>query len=183
MSEKRYPKDLQDIFQATRADLEVQLAESENHVTSANAKSFDVVLSALADTHNLVGGFVTEKSAILEKSAKNGKMALENLNKSIQNISSLQAKMNGVDKSKDLLSFKQTLAKELEVEVGNCFRKNISALSFKWYSFPSTAVQVEREILKLKTTRKPILLFIEKLFPKQSQKTRQALDRKNARRV
>lgn len=118
MSEKRYPKDLQDIFQATRADLEVQLAESENYVTSANAKSFDVVLFALADTQNLVGGFVTEKSALLEKSSTNGKLALENLNKSIQNISSLQARMNGIDKSKDLLSYKQILAKELEAEVG-----------------------------------------------------------------
>eukprot|EP01032_Pedospumella_encystans_P017613 gene17613-20066_t len=123
MSEKRYPKDLQDIFQATRADLEVQLAESENYVTSANAKSFGVVLSALADTQNLVGGFITDKSALLEKSSTNGKVALENLNKSIQNISSLQARMNGVDKSKDLLSYKQTLAKELEAELSKLNEK------------------------------------------------------------
>lgn len=117
MSDKRYPKDLQDIFQSTRSDLEVQLAESENYVTAANAKSYDVVLSALADTHNLVGEFVTEKSATLEKSAANGRASMEGLAKSIQNISGLQARMNGVDKSKNLISFKQSLARDLESEV------------------------------------------------------------------
>lgn len=148
MSEKRYPKDLQDIFQSTRADLEVQLAESENYVTSTNSKSYDVVLSALADTRSLVGGFVTEKAMVLEKSAVNGKAAMETLSKSIQIISALQSRMNGVDKSKDLISFKQSLSRELEAEVPfNLIF--IHGCSLYRFQFQITVVQDERENLKI----------------------------------
>lgn len=117
MTEKRYPKDLQDIFQATRADLEVQLAESENFAASANSQSFEAVLTTVSDTQNLVGGFVNEKSTILENAAVYGKASVDTLSKIIHNISSLQARMNGIDKSKDLLAFKKSLAKELDSEV------------------------------------------------------------------
>lgn len=117
MTDKRYPKDLQDIFQATRSDMEVQLADAENFVLATNSKSFDVVLAAVTDTTNLVGGFVNDKSSIIEKSAKNGKVAVDNLAKAIQSINSLQTKLHGTDKSKELIVHKQHIAKELEAEV------------------------------------------------------------------
>jgi len=122
MSEKRYPKDLQDIFQTTRADLEVQLAESENFVLSTNSKAFDTAQNAVMDTQNLVGDFVKEKASILDKASTNGKSSVESLSKTIQNISSLQARMSGFDKSKDLVAFKQSIAKEFEAEVCTAHR-------------------------------------------------------------
>ena len=121
MSEKRYPKDLQVIFQTTRADLEVQLAESENFVLSTNSKAFDTAQNAVMDTQNLVGGFVKEKAVILDKSSANGKSSVESLKKTIQNISNLQARMSGFDKSKDLITFKESIIKDFDAEVMNIY--------------------------------------------------------------
>lgn len=117
MTEKRYPKDLQEIFQATRADLEVQLAESANFVLATNSKAFDAALIAVTETQSLVGGFVKEKSNVLDKASASGKSSAESLLKTMNNISSLQNRMSGIDKSKDLIAFKQSIAKEFEAEV------------------------------------------------------------------
>lgn len=135
MSEKRYPKDLQVIFQTTRADLEVQLAESENFVLSTNSKAFDTAQNAVMDTQNLVGGFVKEKAVILDKSSANGKSSVESLKKTIQNISNLQARMSGFDKSKDLITFKESIIKDFDAEVMNIYscRANLTVHNaFLW---------------------------------------------------
>lgn len=117
MSDKKYPKDLLEIYSATKADVELKLAEIETFVASTNLKSFEVTSTAMNESNTLIRDFISEKSKCIEASVGQSKATADALNKHIATIASIQAKMSGQDKAKELLDYKQQLSNELNDEV------------------------------------------------------------------
>ena len=117
MSDKKTPKDVQDIYCSTKADLEQKLIATEEFVIASNAKSFDVVVGVLNETKTLISGYVNDKSATLSKSVKQGRISTEAIARTIDSITALQNKIIGFDKSKELGNYKQKCSNDLELEV------------------------------------------------------------------
>lgn len=117
VSEKKYPSDVEEIYYATKSELEVKLAEAEAFITATNAKSFEVVVNAVNETTILVGDFVKQKSKALESTLGRGKATTSRLRNCQQEISSLQAKLATMDKAKELSAFKKECVDDLDREV------------------------------------------------------------------
>lgn len=118
MADKKYPKDLHEIYSATKADVELKLSETETFVSSTTMKSFEVAFNTVNETNSQIREFISEKSKDVEASVLMGRKNADAISKAIAGITSAQAKMSGLDKAKDLLIFKQRLSNELHDEVG-----------------------------------------------------------------
>lgn len=119
MSDKKYPKDLHEIYSSTRADVELKLSETETFVSSTTMKSYEVVLNAVNETNSQIRDFISEKSKVLETSVTQGRTTAETLAKVIASIASIESKIAGLDKAKELTAYKQRLSNELNEEVNN----------------------------------------------------------------
>lgn len=119
--EKKIPKDVKDIFCSVRVGVEQQLTEAEGFITSANGKTFDMVLTTLNETTNLIEKFVESKSTTLEKVVDSEKRSVNSMTTALQSILVIQSKLQGVDKSKELVVFGQRCTDELRQEVVKLF--------------------------------------------------------------
>ena len=117
MSDKKYPKDLEDVYYTTKSEVEQKLAETEVFVTATNMKSLELMLNSVHETNTLVGDFVNQKVKDMEKFAATSKKSMQGLNKSLHDITTLQTKLGGLEKSKELDSFKKQVIDDLNQEV------------------------------------------------------------------
>ena len=117
MSDKKYPKDLEDVYYTTKSEVEQKLAETEVFVTATNMKSLELMLNSVHETNTLVGDFVNQKVKDMEKFAATSKKSMQGLNKSLQDVTTLQTKLGGLEKSKELDSFKKQVIDDLNQEV------------------------------------------------------------------
>jgi hypothetical protein len=116
-AEPKRPRDIEEIYNGIKVELELKLSEAETLVLATNAQSTEVVQKAILETTTLVGEFVEKKSKMLEKSWNSGKASTARLRRIMQEISTLQTKLANIDKGKELSDYKKQMSSELDQEV------------------------------------------------------------------